>query len=246
MELSVIFPAYNEEENIRATMERALAALRPLFERFEIIIVNDASRDRTGQIADELARQHPEIRVVHHPRNLGQGASILTGFHQARHDLVLHNAMDYPFDLQDLARMLPLLDRADIVVAVRDRRAGYTLTRKFMSVVNLMLLCMLFGLKLRDYNFVQLYRKHVWNSIRVESRSTVFLTPEALIRAHDMGFRIVEVTIPYHAREKGAATSGNFRVVSRSLRDMLGFWWKRSIAGRRTYWSEARKKGIEA
>ena len=246
MELSVIFPAYNEEQNIRSTMQRALDALRPLVEHFEILIVNDKSRDSTGQIADELARQHPEIRVIHNPRNAGQGASIVTGFQQARYDLVMHNAMDYPFDLRDLAGMLPLLDQADIVVAARDQRAGYTLTRKFMSVVNVTLLHTLFGLKLRDYNFVQIYRKQIWKSIRVESRSTAFLTPEALIRAHDMGFHIAEVTIPYHARVSGKATSGSYRVVSRSLRDMFGFWWKRSIVGRRAYWTEARKKSVEA
>jgi glycosyltransferase involved in cell wall biosynthesis len=245
MEISVIFPAYNEEENIRATIGRAVEALRPLFARFEVLIVNDASRDRTGEIAEELAREHPQVRVMHNARNLGQGGSIVAGFREARYGLVIHNAMDYPFDLRDLAEMLPLLERADVVVAARDRRAGYSADRKLMSAVNRALLRTLFGLKLRDYNFVQLYRKEVWDTIRVESRSTAFLTPEALIRAHDMGFRIAELSTRYHPREKGVATSGTWRVISRSVRDMLRFWWKRTIAGRREYWAQARKRGVE-
>jgi glycosyltransferase involved in cell wall biosynthesis len=241
MEISAIYPAYNEEENIRSTMERSVAALRSLCSRFEIVVVNDASRDRTGEIADELSARYPEIRVLHNEQNLGQGGSIVRGFRSARFEWVIHNAMDYPFDLADLAFMLPFTDTADIVVAVRDRHAGYTLTRKVMSRVNRTLLRVLFGLKLRDYNFVQLYRKAVWHKVPVESRSTAFLTPEVLIRAHDLGYRIVEVVTRYLPREKGIATAGSLRVISRSLRDMLRFWWRRSVAERRAYRQELKR-----
>lgn len=245
MGISVVFPAYNEELNIRTTMARALEAMHSLGQPFEILIVDDSSQDATGRIADELARENPEIRVYHNPKNVGQGASIVAGFQQARHGLVIHDAMDYPFDLRDIARMLPLLEGAHIVAATRDRRAGYTIDRRIMSTVNLTLLRLLFGLKLRDFNFVQLYRREVWDSIRVESRSTAFLTPEALIRAHDMGFRIVELPARYHARERGTATSGSFRAVSRSVRDMLKFWWKRSVVGRNEYWTQSRRRRME-
>jgi glycosyltransferase involved in cell wall biosynthesis len=235
MDISVIFPAFNEEENIRSTIVRAIAAMRNVCKSFEILIIDDASRDRTAEIADSLALEHAEIRVLRNPRNLGQGGSILRGFREARCAWLIHNGMDYPFDLKDLAIMLPLTRDADIVVAARDRHAGYTMSRKIMSWVNRMLLRSLFGLKLRDYNFVQLYRKEVWDTVRVTSKSTAFLTPEALIRAHDMGFRIVEVPIVYRPREHGVATAGSLRVISRSLRDMLTFWWRRSVLNRREY-----------
>ncbi len=226
-QISVIFPAYNEAENIRPTTAKALEALRSLFDRFEIVIVNDCGQDGTGRIADELAIAHPEIRVLHNPRNMGQGASIVRGFKEARYDLVLHNAMDYPFDLRDLDKMLPLLEEADIVVGSRVSRAGYSPYRIITSVVNRMLLRILFPLRLRDYNFVQLFPKSVWENINVEARSTAFLTPEALVRAHDMGFRIREIQIPYHPRSKGEATSGNSKVIILSLQDMCRFWWRR-------------------
>ena len=227
MEISVIFPAYNEEQNIQAAMLRARDALRPLFDRFEIIIVDDASQDRTPQIADALAAEYPEIRVIHNKPNKGQGESILIGFRAARHSLLIHNAMDYPFDLKDLRLMLPALAEADVVVAARVRRAGYTLYRKLTSVVNIAFLHLLFEPKLRDYNFVQLYRKTVFDSLPVQSRGPAFVTPEMLIRAHDMGYRIKEVEIEYHARERGEATAGKPLVILRSLRDMLAFWLQR-------------------
>jgi dolichol-phosphate mannosyltransferase len=227
MEISVIFPAYNEAETIRPTMAKALDALRSVVDRFEILIVDDCGQDGTGRIADELAARHPEIRAIHNVANIGQGASIVRGFEEARFDLVTHNAMDYPFDLRDLNQLLPQLKEADIVVGSRLSRPGYSPYRMIMSYVNLMLLHTLFPLRLKDYNFVQLYPKSVWKSVKVEARSTAFLTPEALIRAFDMGYRIKEIGIPYHPRLAGEATAGRPKVILRSLQDMLRFWWKR-------------------
>lgn len=227
MEISVVIPAYNEDHSLRETMERAVAALRSQFERFEIIVVNDASRDATGRIADELAVEHPEIRVLHNEKNLGAGASLMKGIHDARYALVTHNAVDYPFDLVDLEKMTPLLAEADIVVATRTERAGYTLYRRITSIANLALLHLLFPLRLRDYNFVQLYKREVLESVQVEARSTAFVTPEMMIRAYDQGFRIKEVCVEYHPRERGVATSGSFKVIRSSFKDMIRFWWKR-------------------
>lgn len=229
MEITVVFPAYNEEENIRSAMERSIASLRPRFERFEILIVDDFSRDRTGQIADELAARHPEIRVLHNARNLGAGNSIRIGFQNARCDLVLHNAMDYPFDLDDLDKLTPLLAEADIVVAARKSRPGYSPYRRLTSRVNLFLLRHLFDLKLEDYNFTQLYRASVLDVVEAETRSTAFLTPETMFRAHDLGFRIKEVEIDYYPRLAGVATSGQPKVVFETIRDMLRFWIRRKL-----------------
>jgi glycosyltransferase involved in cell wall biosynthesis len=227
MEISVVFPAYNEEESIRGTIARALEALRPRFERFEIIIVDDCGRDATGRIADELAAQHPEIVVLHNPHNMGQAESILRGFHQARYELVTHNAMDYPMDLDDLDRMMPLLAEAEIVVAFRERRAGYSGYRRIISHLNVALLHLFFDLHLRDYNFIQIYPKSYLDGVEVISRSAGFVTPELLFRAHDMGLRVKEIEVPYQARVAGVATAGNPRIVLASFKDLMRFWWLR-------------------
>lgn len=226
-EISVVFPAYNEEGNLDATMQKSLAALAALFTRFEIIVVNDASTDATGQMADALAARHPEIRVIHQPHNQGAGAALLRGLQEARYALVAHNGMDYPFDFNDLRLMLPLLETADVIVAVRKQRAGYTAYRVLTSVVNLALINLLFGLRLRDYNFIQLYKRTVLEAVPHHARSAAFVTPETIIGAHDRGFRVAEIEIEYHKREQGSSVCGSLRVVTSSLRDMLACWWSR-------------------
>jgi glycosyltransferase involved in cell wall biosynthesis len=227
MEISVVLPAYDEEKNILKTISLTLEALRSQFERFEIIIIDDASSDATGKIADALAAEHPEIIVIHNEKNLGQGACQIKGFRTAKYELVTHNGMDYPFDFRDLSKMLPFLASADVVVAVRTGRPGYTLFRKFISFANRTLMNLLFPLHLRDYNFIQVYRKRVLDAISVDAGSAGFVVPEILIRAYDAGFRIRGIPIEYHAREAGEAKCGSLRVICRSTRELLRFWWNR-------------------
>jgi glycosyltransferase involved in cell wall biosynthesis len=227
-EITVVYPAFNEESALRATIERSLEVLRGRFKNFEVLLIDDCSRDRTGAIADELARANPELRVMHNPRNLGQGKTVRLGFQEARGELIVHNAIDYPFDLRDLNKLLPLLSDADVVVATRRERAGYSSYRTFLSVVNVRLVNLLFPLKLSDYNFVQLYRREVLRRVKVKAKSTAFLTPETLIRAHDLGFRVRAVEVDYHPRTSGRATSGRLRVVLSSLRDLFSFWLERT------------------
>jgi glycosyltransferase involved in cell wall biosynthesis len=234
MEFSVVFPAYNEEANIGVTIPKAVASLRKRFKTFEVIIVDDCSQDSTLEKAKTLAQEFPEIRVLHNPRNLGSGGSVMHGWSVASGDLLTHNAMDYPFDLEKLDEVLPLMRDADVVVAARRERARYTAYRKLTSIVHRTMLHALFDLRLRDYNFVQVYRREVIEKAKPETRSSAFLTPEILIRAHDLGYKIVEVEMEYLPRERGIATSGKPKVILTSLRDMLGFWVKRAIHRRRT------------
>lgn len=235
MSISVVFPAYNEEQIIEPVIIRSIEALREQFEKFEIVIVDDKSTDSTGLIADALAARYPEVRVIHNARNMKQGASLIAGMRAARNELVTHNAMDYPFDLRDLRKMTPLLHSADIVVASRASRPGYTPYRRFISFVNIMLLHVLFDLRLKDYNFVQLYKKSVLDRISIEARSTGFVTPEILIRAHDLGYRVSEIEIAYHARETGIASSGKLSVVLTSFADLVRFALHRNPITKRLF-----------
>jgi glycosyltransferase involved in cell wall biosynthesis len=203
------------------------------FSTFELLIINDGSRDETGSIAEELAGIYSEITVLHNERNLGLGETLYRGFQCAKGELVIQNAMDYPLDLHDLDLLLPMLDQADVVVAVRKAYAGYTPYRRLTSKVNRALLRLLFNPKLRDYNYTQLYKARVLEAARPTSRSTVFIAPEIIIRAHQLGFRIKEVEIDYHPRVAGEATSGRPRVILRSVHDMLAFWVKGLFAGER-------------
>jgi len=228
-QLSVIYPAYNEPENLRPTVEQSVQALTDLGVSFEIIVVDDGSTDRTPHIADGLGREFPPVRVIHNPRNLGQGRSIQAGFAAAEGELLIHNGVDYCFHLDDLRSMLPLIADADIVVAERTSYPGYTPFRRFMSSANLLLLHTLFGTRLQDYNFVQLYRRDVWDTLPSRARYAALLTAEKLIRAHDHGLRIRAVPVEYYERTSGKQTGGvaNKNVLTLalvSLWDVLSFW----------------------
>ena len=228
-QLSVIYPAYNEEQNLRSAVERSVEALRGLGSCFEIIVVDDGSTDGTPAIADELGREFPQVRVIHNQRNRGQGRSIQAGFATAKGRLLIHNGVDYCFDLRDLSKMLPLIEDADIVVAERTSYPGYTSFRRFMSKANLLLLHSLFGTRLQDYNFVQLYRRDAWEALPSRARYAALLTAEKLIRAHDSGMRIRTVPMEYYERTSGKQTGGvaNKNVMTLalvSLVDVLSFW----------------------
>jgi glycosyltransferase involved in cell wall biosynthesis len=227
-------PAYNEEANVASTLPRAVADLRSMVGTFEVIVIDDASTDRTGEIVHGLAREHPELSVVRNDRNLRQGGSLKRGFARARFDLVTHNAMDYPFHFDDLPLLLEPARAADVVVGSRAAYPGTSAARRFVSWVNRRLLRSLFGTPVRDFNFVQLYRRSVLDAQPSISDATSFITAEKIIRAHSAGLRVVEVEVPYHPRVEGTPSSANWRNIRRALVDMMRLRRDLSRAGSRT------------
>jgi glycosyltransferase involved in cell wall biosynthesis len=224
------YPAYNERANIERTIEQSIAALRPRFDRFEIVVVLDGPTDGTDALAVKLAHEHEEITLLRNPHNMGVGPTLKRGLEAARYGLVVHNGMDYPFALTDLDRMLPELARADVVVAARTGYAGYTAWRRIVSALNRGLLRLFFDVPASDCNFTQLYRRDVLHRVRVGSTAAGFIMPETIIRARDLGFRVIEVPIEYHARQTGRSVLGRPKVLWHSLSDMLRFWWRRSVS----------------
>jgi glycosyltransferase involved in cell wall biosynthesis len=224
--LSVVIPAYNEEAIVESTMRRAVLSLRRAVPAFELILIDDCSHDATGVIATRLAVEYPEIRVVRNERNLRQGGSLRRGFALARHDLVTHNAIDYPFDFEDLPPLLARFPDADIVVAERKQYPGITLPRRFVSWANRTLLRLMFGLPLRDYNFVQIYKRELVQRGDCFSTATSFITPELIIRAHHEGKKVVGMSVDYHRREIGVSTSANWKGIKAALKDIARLRWE--------------------
>ena len=229
--LTLLLPGYNEEANIREAVERCDAVLGRLVPSHEILVIDDGSLDKTAAIAEELAREKPSVRVIRNPINLGVGISLLVGMRAAKGELVVHNAMDYPFDLEDLTRILPLFPGADVVAVARLDRTAHSAYRKLTSLVHYWLVRILFQVPLKDLNFVQVYKREVLEALRVRAKSPAFVTPELLIRAHDHGFRIVEVPAPFLRRERGSANYGRPRDICWTLADMVSFWIER-LTGR--------------
>jgi glycosyltransferase involved in cell wall biosynthesis len=225
--LSLVLPCYNEELIIEETVGRCLAALRSFTDGYEIVIVDDGSTDGSLEIADRIRHECTAVRVTRNPINLGVGTSLLIGMRAAIGDLVLHNGMDYPFDLNDLKFILPLFPEWDVVVVARTDRSAHSPYRRLTSWINYRLIRLLFRIKLDDLNFVQVYKREVCRTITVRAKSPAFVTPELLIRARDHGFKITEVRATFHPRKKGTPNYGKPRDILWALADMLSFWLER-------------------
>jgi glycosyltransferase involved in cell wall biosynthesis len=222
--LSYFFPAHNEEANLESLVEEALAVLPGLADTFEIIAVNDGSRDRTRAIADELTARYPEIvRAVHHPTNLGYGAALRSGFGASRYELIAFTDGDRQFKVADIGRLtqrLALADRPDVVVGFRIKRAD-PLVRTVYARVYRLANRLFFGLKVTDVDCAaKLFRREALADIRVESGGA-FFSAELLIKLRSTGRSVVEVGIPHYPRTAGSATGAKPAVVLRAVRD---FW----------------------
>jgi glycosyltransferase involved in cell wall biosynthesis len=223
-ELSYFFPAHNEEANLEPLVGEALASLPSLADRFEIVIVDDGSRDETGAIADRLAATQPGVvRVVHHPVNLGYGAAIRSGFRAARFGYVAFTDGDRQFKVADLARLTERMsqpDRPDVVIGFRIKRADpiiRTIYARSYRLANRIF----FGLRATDVDCAcKLFRREALAGIRVESGGA-FLSAELLVKLRALGRSVVEVGVPHYPRTAGSPTGAKPQVIVRAVRD---FW----------------------
>lgn len=225
--LSYFFPAHNEEANLEGLVDEALATLPSIADTFEIIAVNDGSRDRTGEIADALAAAHPGIvRAVHHEVNRGYGEALRSGFGAARFELLAFTDGDRQFRVADLARLTARLgeaDRPDVVAGYRIKRADplirvvYARTYKLANRI-------FFGLRVRDVDCAcKLFRREALEGVRVESGGA-FFSAELLIKVGEQGRSVVEVGVPHYPRTAGSPTGARPSVIWRAVKD---FWMLR-------------------
>jgi glycosyltransferase involved in cell wall biosynthesis len=239
-ELSFFFPAHNEEANLEALVDEALGALPELAEKFEIIAVDDGSRDRTPAIADELAGKHPDVfRVVHHPTNLGYGAALRSGFGATRFGLIAFIDGDRQFRVADVARLterFAAADAPDVVVGYRIGRADPLIRRWYARIYHLSNR-VFFGVRVRDIDCAcKLFKREALVPVRISSGGA-FFTAELLIKLRYEGRRLAEVGIPHYPRTAGSQTGAKPKVVLRAVRDFWGLrfrlWFRRGGAMQR-------------
>lgn len=230
--LSVFFPAYYDEKNITKVTEGALKAIHEMgIETFEIIIVEDGSPDRTGEVADELAAKYPQVRVIHHERNMGYGAALRTGFMNARHDWVFYTDGDNQFDLQELKKFIALTPYTDIVAGFRINKQ-YSAWRKFTSSVYNLVLRLLFDIRDRDVDCAfKIYRRDLFDKIVIESKDA-FIDAEIAIKARLLNYSSTEVGVTHLPRVDGVSTGARPSVILRTIREILGYHrrYRRALA----------------
>ena len=218
--ISVFFPCYNEQENVGRTVEKALEVLERLNADFEVIIVDDGSSDGTGQIADEIAGRDGRVKVVHHEGNLGYGAALQSGFKAATKEFVFYTDGDGQFDINEMPSLLALMERYDIVSCYRLNRRD-SLIRKINGWCWTRLVCLTFGLKIRDIDCAfKLYKREIFDKIELLSTGAL-INAEILARAVRKGYRITQKGVHHYPRTTGKQTGANLRVILRAFKELF-------------------------
>ena len=218
--ISVFFPCYNEQDNVGRTVGQALAVLEKLTSDFEVIIVDDGSSDDTGKIADEISRQDSRVKVVHHYTNLGYGAALQSGFKTATKELVFYTDGDGQFDINEMPSLLPLTEQYDIVSCYRLNRQD-SLIRRINGWCWTKLVCLLFGMKIRDIDCAfKLYKREIFNNIKLLSTGAL-IDAEILARAVRRGYSVTQKGVHHYPRTAGKQTGADLRVIFRAFRELL-------------------------
>lgn len=225
--LTVFFPMWNEEQYVERSIASAHEACEALVREgeigdYELLIVDDASTDRTPQIADRLAAGDRRVRVIHHPKNRKLGGSIKTGFGNARGDLVLYTDADLPVDMDELRKACRIMRHyeADIVSAYRFDRTGEGFGRIGYSFVYNLLVRAVFGVKVRDVNFAfKLCRRRIFDHVKLESEGS-FIDAELVVRATRYGYKLVQFGVDYFPRTRGTSTLSSTGVIVKILKEM--------------------------
>ena len=218
--LSVFFPCYNEAENVEPLARKTVAVLEPLVSDWELILVNDGSRDKTGEVIDRLGAENPRIRPVHHAKNGGYGAALRTGFRTACKEYVFFTDGDGQFDVREIETLLARRDEADILCGYRQHRRDQWI-RKVNAACWSWLVKRMLRFRCRDVDGAfKLFRRDIFD--RVEMKSTgAMISAEILARAHHAGFTMIDIPVTHLPRTAGHPTGANLRVILRAFKELV-------------------------
>ena len=232
LDLSVVVPLFNEEESLPHLVEQLLQALRPSGERFELVLVNDGSSDRTAEVLEQISREVPELVAVLLRKNYGQTAAMAAGFDVAQGEVIVSLDGDLQNDPADIPMLLAKLRLGyDLVSGWRHQRQDAALQRKLPSRIANRLIGRVTGVKLHDYGCsLKAYRREVLSDMRLYGELHRFLPALAFIE----GARITEVKVNHRARQFGSSKYGIDRTF-RVLMDLLTVWFMKRFLTRPMY-----------
>jgi glycosyltransferase involved in cell wall biosynthesis len=218
--LTVFLPAHNEEGNIEKVVKGFVGELPSIAKEHEIIIVNDGSRDRTGEIAERLSSSLPAVRVVHHPTNRGYGAAVISGVRAATKPYVLLCDGDGQFDPGDVKLLVDRINDHDVVVGRRKRRADHFIRRLNGKSWSL-LMRLLFGIKISDIDCgLKLFKRDLLDGIELHAAGAM-VTTELMARLADRDARICEVDVKHLPRLSGEQSGNSLKVILRAFRELF-------------------------
>jgi glycosyltransferase involved in cell wall biosynthesis len=221
--LSLVFPAYNEEENIEIVVRKSLDVLARYTEGFEIIVVNDGSRDNTGAIIDALALEDSRVRPIHHKGNKGYGGALTTGFKATTMDYVMFMDADRQFDIADIRLLSPFVPLFNVVAGFRMERSDPIHRRINAELFNLAVR-VLFGVHMRDLDCAfKIFEGDQLRSLELSS-SGALINAEMQAKLRRQGASMVQIGVPHYPRVAGTATGGSIKVILKAMFGIVGLW----------------------
>lgn len=221
--LSVCMPAYNEAENLPDTLDAALNILPAFVNRFEVVVVDDGSKDGTADVVRAYAGRDPRVRLVSHAQNSGYGAAVTTGLQAARGDIVMFCDSDGQFSFLDIPHLLRQMDRNDVVVGYRYNRADH-----WMRLVNAKcwnrLIRFALGVRVRDLDCAfKMFRRSVVDRLKLTATGAA-INAEIMVQVLKGGVRVSEVPVNHYPRYAGAPTGAAFKVIAKAFRELPRLW----------------------
>lgn len=213
---------YNEEDNIPIAVSEALRVGKSICSDIEVIIVNDASTDKSGEIVDRLALIHDEVKVVHHKTNRKLGGALKSGFAAASKEFILYIDSDLPIKMDDILLATPLLKDADVVIGWRKSRAE-SKKREIISFIYNRMIRFLFDLHVKDVNFAfKLFKRSFYDNMLITSEGS-FIDAELLLELQRAGAIIKEIGMDYYPRVAGLSTLASNSVIFKILSEMYSY-----------------------
>ncbi len=221
--ISFLIPAYNDEGTIDQVIAEATRVGRRLARKFEIVVINDGSGDRTGIILVRLAKKVSRLRVITHPINRGYGTTIKELYYAGKHEWLFTIPGDYQVGARELEKLIPHTKTADMILGWRVKRNDPG-NRLIVSWIYNRLIQLVFGVSFHDINSVRLMRRSILDDVTLTS-SSAYVDAELVIRAMRLGYMIVEVPIAHRARVDGERGRGNqWRTIAGTIIDMVRFF----------------------
>jgi glycosyltransferase involved in cell wall biosynthesis len=223
-ELSVFLPAYNEEANVVVTSKDVIKVLKEVASKWEVIIVDDGSKDKTGEISDDLSKKYKNLKVVHHDPNRGYGGALKSGYTAAKYKWVAFMDIDRQFDFSEIKLFIEKQKEtnADLVLGIRIKRADSFMRKVFTFVWSKMLPRILLGLRVSDYSCgFKLIKRRVYKSVLPLVGEEKVTQIEMLTKAQRKGFKFAEVGVHHFPRKFGHQTGADVKVIFKSVSDLL-------------------------
>ncbi|MDO8269513.1 MAG: glycosyltransferase family 2 protein [Candidatus Levybacteria bacterium] len=224
-ELTLFFPFWNEEKNVKHVVESAIPIMKDVADEWEILIIDDGSSDNTYEIGKELARKYRNVRAITHSPNRGYGAALREGFDNARYKYIVFTDGDRQFDFAEITKFIDEIKGADIVIGFRKKRRD-----KFVRHV------LMYMLKIWDFIFFRFYFKDIDCGFKMFRKSAfaelaplrsegAMITTEILAKATRKKLKIKEVEVSHYPREFGDQSGANIAVVVRAVLESFILWF---------------------